>query len=132
MNEELLSNWAESQMGDSLAAVEVTDLKKVWQVSADFKARNPGQSGSIGSTVYQSVCSPGANVVAVWYRASMLCVLEQMMPELLASWTHDGQLDDAVFEVAATFPMQKMKTGVIREGPPFDVEEFVKQIGSRR
>lgn len=53
------------------------------------------------------------------------------MPELLASWTHDGQLDDAVFEVAATFPMHKMKTGVVREGPPFDVEEFVKQIAAR-
>lgn len=131
MNDKLLSNWAGSPEGDPLAVVDATDLKKVWQTSADFKALNPGQSGSIGSTVYQSVCSPGANVVAIWYRASMLCLLEQMMPELLASWTHDGQLDDAVFEVAATFPMQKMKTGVVREGPPFDVEEFVKQIGAR-
>jgi hypothetical protein len=120
----------ESQEG-GVPTVNPADLKKVWQVSADFKARNPGQSGSIGSTVYQSVCSPGANVVAVWYRASMLCVLEQMMPELLASWTHDGQLDDGVFEVMSTFPVQRMKTGVAREGPPFDVEEFVKQIGAR-
>jgi hypothetical protein len=45
-----------------------------------------------------------------------------------------GQLRtvDAVFDVAATFPMEKMRTGVIRQGPPFDVEEFVKQIGGRK
>jgi len=49
----------------------------------------------------------------------------------LAQWTHDGQFDDAVFDVAATFPMEKMRTGVVRQGPPFDVEEFVKQIGGR-
>jgi hypothetical protein len=61
----------------------------------------------------------------------MLCVLKEMMPELLASWTHDGQLDDVVFEVISTFPMQKMKPGVAREGPPFDVEEFVKQIAAQ-
>jgi len=46
-------------------------------------------------------------------------------------WTHDGELDDAVFQIAATFPMEKMRTGVVREGLPFDVEEFVKQIGTR-
>jgi hypothetical protein len=37
--------------------------------------------------------------------------------------------DDAVFQVAAPFPMEKMRTGVVRQGPPFDVEEFVKRIG---
>jgi hypothetical protein len=120
----------ESREGD-VPAVNPSDLKKVWQLFSDFQARNPGQCGSIGSTVYESVCSPGADVVSVWYRASMLCVLKEMMPELLASWTHDGQLDDVVFEVISTFPMQKMKPGVAREGPPFDVEEFVKQIAAQ-
>jgi hypothetical protein len=62
----------------------------------------------------------------------MLAMMMQMMPDMLAQWTHDGDLDDAVFQVAATFPMEKMRTGVVREGPPFDVEEFVKQIGARR
>ena len=123
-------NLWESQEGDA-PAVNPDDLKKVWQFCGDFEARNPGQCGSIGSTVYQSVCSPGADVASVWYRASMLWVLKEMMPEQLAYWTHDGHLDDAVFEVAATFPMQKMKTSVVREGSPFDVEEFVKQIGVR-
>jgi hypothetical protein len=119
----------ESQEGE-VPAVNSSDLKKVWQLFSDFQDRNLGQCGSIGSTVYESVCNSGADVVSVWYRASMLRVLKEMMPELLASWTHDGQLDDVVFEVMSTFPVQKMKIGVAREGPPFDVEEFVKQIAA--
>ncbi len=58
-------------------------------------------------------------------------LIKQMMPEPLARWMRDGQPDDVVFDVAATFRMEKMQTGVVREGPPFDVEEFVKQIGAR-
>jgi hypothetical protein len=37
----------------------------------------------------------------------------------------------ALFEVVATFPMEKLRAGVVREGPPFDVEEFVRQIGAQ-
>jgi hypothetical protein len=61
----------------------------------------------------------------------MVAMMTQMMPEVLAPWIHDGQPDDAVFQAAAAFPMEKMRTGVVREGPPFDVEEFVKRIGAR-
>ena len=120
----------ESQAGD-VPAVSADDLKKVWQVSAELEAKNPGH-GAIGNTMYEDVCGPGADVTSAWYRASMLWVLKEMMPDVLASWMHDGQLDDVVFEVAATFPMAKMKTGVVREGPPFDVEGFVKRIGARK
>jgi hypothetical protein len=116
----------------NVPVVNPDDLKKVSQLFSDFQARNSGQCGSIGDSVYKTVCSPGANVVSVWYRASMLWMSKQMQPELLAQWTHDGQFDDAVFDVAATFPMEKMRTGVVRQGPPVDVEEFVKQIGGRK
>jgi hypothetical protein len=123
--------WAGSQEGDSVAAVSTADLRKVWQLVRDTKAQNPGECMSIGNSVYQNVCSPGADAISVWYRASMLGML-QMFPESpLAQWTHNGELDDAVFEVAATFPMEKMRTGVLREGLPLDVEEFVKQVGAR-
>jgi len=75
----------------------------------------------------------------VWYRASMLGLLEmlpnvapQMIPEFpLTPWTHNGELDDAVIQVAATFPMKRIGVGVVHDGLPFDVEEFVKQIGAR-
>ena len=52
-----------------------------------------------------------------------------MLPESpLRPWTHDGELDEAVLQVAATFPMKKMEVGVVHDGPPFEVQEFLKQI----
>ena len=123
--------WAGSGEGDSVAAVSPDDLRKAWQLFRDVQARHPGECSSIGNSVYRSVCSPGADVMAVWFRSSMLWILTQVQPEPLARWTHDGEFDDAVFQIAATFPMEKMRTDAVREGLPFDVEEFVKQIGAR-
>jgi hypothetical protein len=105
-NEAPQAKW--QLQGGNLPAVNPADLKKVWQASADFEAHHPGQSG-ISDTFYQRVCSPGADIVSAWYRASMLVVLKEMMPELFESWTHDTELDDVVLEVAATFPMEKLK-----------------------
>ncbi len=62
----------------------------------------------------------------MWYRASMLGLL-QMLPESpLKPWTRDGlNLDEVVFQVAATFPMKKMEVGVVHDGLPFDVQELL-------
>lgn len=92
-----------------------------------MEARNPGQSVAAGDNVYQSVCSPGADARSVWYRASALALAIKMRPDLLPAWTSDGQPGDVVFEVAARFPMEKIRTGIVREELPFDVEEFVKR-----
>jgi len=55
-----------------VAAVNPDDLRKVWTMMRDLQARAlAGQSESTSSGLYQSACSPGANVVAVWYRASI-------------------------------------------------------------
>jgi hypothetical protein len=114
--------------GGNPPAVNPADLKKVWQASADYEAHHPGEN-SISDTFYQSVCGPGVDVESAWYRVSMLLVLKEMMPELFESWTHGTELDDAVVQVAASFPMGR--ASVAREGPPFDVDEFVKQVGAK-
>ena len=114
----------EQQTGD-VPAVKPDDLKNVWRLFG-------GQSRASGESVYKSVCSPGADARSVWYRASMLALTIKMRPELLAPWISDGLPVNAVFEVAATFPMEKMRTGIVREGLPFDVEEFVAATNLRR
>jgi hypothetical protein len=47
---------------------------------------------------------------------------------LLSRWVQDGEFEDAVLKVAARFPMKKLNVGVVHQGLPFDVEEFVKQV----
>ena len=112
-----------------VAAVDVVDIRAVYTLMQDLKARNSeGRNVGISSTAYESICSPGADVHAVWYRTAMVGVL-QMIPESpLAAWTHDGKLDDAVLQVVATFPMKSMEVGVVHHGPPFDLQEFLKQV----
>jgi hypothetical protein len=126
--------WAGSGEGDTFATVSPDDLRKVWQLFRDVQARTGGEhcgTASIDIRSFQRVCSPGANAMAVWYRASMLAVMQKFPESPLTPWTHNGDLDDAVFQVAATFPMKKMAVGVEQEGLPLDVEEFVKRIGAR-
>jgi hypothetical protein len=56
-----------------------------------------------------------------------------MMQEvgMFAPWLRDGVPDDAVFQVAATIPMARMQIGVTYKKPPFDPEEFIKQVEER-
>lgn len=118
--------------GNDVTAVNSGDLRNVWKMMRDLEARTPaGQTGSLSSGLYKSACSPGANVVAVWYRASMLEVLQMLPGKPLTPWSREGELDDAVFKVAATFPMKKLPIGLAKDGLPFDVQELVKQIGAR-
>jgi hypothetical protein len=137
MTEADIPNSWRSQ-GD-VPAVAPADLKAARAFSRGVQAATGGKAGIIEPALYQRVCSPGADVEAVWYRASMLGLLEmlptvdpQMFPESpLTSWTHNGELDDAVLQVAAIFPMKRIGVGVVHEGLPFDLEEFLKQIGAR-
>jgi len=118
--------------GNDVAAVNPNDLRKVWTMMRDLEARAlAGQGASISSVLVESACGPGANVLAVWYRASILRVLETLPGNPLTSWSHEGELDDAVFQIAATFPMKKVPVGLVKNELPFDVQELVKQIGAR-
>src|SRR6266478_8541295 len=118
--------------GTDVAAVNPNDLRNVWTMMRDLQAHaQAGQSGSISSGLYESACSPGANVVAVWYRASILGVLQMLPGNPLTPWSHGGELDDAVFQIAATFPMKKLPIGLVKNGRPLDVQELVKQIRAR-
>lgn len=114
-----------------VAAVAPADLRAVSAMVRDIQTTMAGQHSSIDIRAFQSACSPGADVMAVWYRASMLGLLQMIPGGPLTPWTHDGELDDAVFQVAATFQMKNMGVGVVHDGLPFDVEEFLKQIGER-
>ena len=113
--------------------VDPVDLRSVWEMGRQMKNQlQPGlQSSSgvvIGAEFYERACSPGANVGAVWYRVSQISLLQML--GMLAPWIHEGVVADAVFKVAATFPMERVPIGVPRQGLPFDVEEFLSQVAA--
>jgi len=87
--------------------------------------RVQGQHSSVDVRYYQRLCSPGANIQAVWFRASMLGMLDMAVP----GWTENRD-SDKVIALAARFPMKKMEAGITCDGPPFDLPEFLKQIAA--
>ena len=110
-----------------IAAVDPADIRSVWRMQREVQARAPGQHArAISVEFYKRACSPGANVGAVWFRAAMLGMLERF--GMLAPWIQEGVIADAVFQVAATFPMKGMAIGTPREGLPFDAQEFLSQV----
>lgn len=109
-----------------VAIVDPADLSAIWKFMRE-QTQNmlAGDCTGIDFRVYQRLCSPGANVAAVWYRASMIGMLDTVLP----GWMGQAPIEKVV-ALAATFPMKKMKVGVVHEGPPFDLQQFLKQLGS--
>jgi hypothetical protein len=113
--------------GEPVPEVDPEDLKTFWQMARDLQARRTGQNVAIGFEVMKAVCKPGANAQAVWYRSSMIWVLNQSAQDQLASWVEDGEISDAVFRTMATIPMEWVGH-TEREGVPFNVEAFFREL----
>ena len=119
----------DSPSGGSVPPVEPADLRSVWTMQSEMQALCPGEGIAISADVYKRACGPEANVRAVFERAAKLWMLQGV--GVLAPWLQDGVPDDAVFDVAATIPMSRMQVGVVYNKPPFDVDEFIKQVEKR-
>lgn len=118
--------------GEPIPTVNAADLRGVWELMDKARAEFLGnrepelatQQPAIGFdvAVLAGACGPGANVVAAWARSALLGMLVHQ--GLLTSWQRGTQLDDAVFDVAATFPIP----GVDR----FDPDALLQQLSNRR
>jgi hypothetical protein len=114
---------------DLISPVDPADIQSVWTMQHEFQARFPNEGLVISADIYKQACRPGAHVGAVCERTSQLGLLQML--GVLSSWLRDGVLDDAVFQVLATIAMKRMQVGVVYNKPPFDVDEFIKQVEER-
>jgi hypothetical protein len=133
--EESETFW-EPQEGETLVpTVDPADVKTAWQLYNDAELRMPGQQVAIGRSVFEHVCSPGADIGAICHRAVMLRFLflnvdhspEEPEAKELAKYRHDGELDNRLFRVMSQIPLRWIpKEGL--HGFPFNGEEFFKQL----
>jgi hypothetical protein len=112
--------------GEPVPAVEPEDVKTAWQIGIDAQAKNPGKNVAVGLGAMKSACKPGADIEAVGYRSVFLWMMSYIAPED-PRFTRDRQPDEAVFRAAAMVPAVWM--GSARQGPPFDVMEFLQLCG---
>jgi hypothetical protein len=112
--------------GEPVPAVDPEDLKAAWQISRDAEARRPGEHVAVGIEVVKQACKPDSDIQAVVYRNMLLSLISHIAAEQLAPFMQDGEPNDCVFRAAATIPADWMGMGVTRDGPPFNVNEFLR------
>jgi len=88
------------EAGAPLPEVDVHDLKRLWQI---YESRPP--KTVIGHDYVACELSPGANVDAIVLRYVMLYSLFKRGE--FAQWQRGSELDDAVFQAAATFAIDR-------------------------
>lgn len=114
--------------GEPVPTVDPADVKVLWQIMKDADARHPGKKVATGTDIIRRACKPGTNIQAVGYRAGFLWMMSYIAPED-PRFTRDCQPDGAVFRAAAMVPAEWMGVGIVRQGPTFDVTEFLRLCG---
>ena len=101
-----------------LRSVNAHDLKRVWALLRNVIADH-GVGVGIAAGMISQQCEPGADVIAVFFRAALLRYLFES--GYLDDWREGNDPTDTVFQVAAVFPME---TGV--QG--FDPAAFIERL----
>src|SRR5208337_4923410 len=92
-----------AEEGAAIPPVDEHDLKCLHELCVERAKRYCGKDGVVTLDAMARACSPSANLPAVWLRHSQLRALYRQ--GLLAEWQNGTALDDAVFQLAATIPM---------------------------
>ena len=108
--------------GAPVPAVDPEDIRRVRRAAAevtrDLPERRHDEGIGIDIRIFAERCSRGANVEAVCFRNMVIELLLHF--KLLNPWLRGGDLDDAVFRVAADLPI----AGIER----FNPEEFLARL----
>jgi len=102
----MMFNLDEFPRRASVPPVEPADLNAVVKLMKDSLQRDEqgGRQRAVGMTFYKSACSPGADVMAVWFRAAHLCLA--LKQREFGEFMHQGELKDSFLRLWATFPFK--------------------------
>jgi hypothetical protein len=118
--------FGDSPESEFVPPVESADMRAVWTMQKNYLALF-SEGIMIHADEYKKACRPGADVRAVVERTSMLGLLQTAAVLKL-----EDEVDDAVFQALATIPMKRLEVGVVHEGPPFDIQELLRQVNQNR
>ncbi len=118
--------WGEP--GTPVPQVDIADLKAVWKKGREVQRGHEGQHVGIGIRVLEQVCSVGAEVKAVAYRANMLALLVRSAQPQLADSINNDEPSEALFKAFAQVRMEWLAVGVEYHGLPIDEEDFARLL----
>ena len=109
--ERFMAFFLSADQGAATPPVNPIDIKHLLELHEKLNARHRDAAtegcGAIGASLMASVCSPGADIGAVWLRASLLGIMLKL--GVLAEWQRGTELDDTVYRVAATMPLNGLQ-----------------------
>ena len=88
--------------------VAAADLAAVVKLMNDLAKREPPQTtqhASVGADYFQTICRPGADVGAVWFRAALLNIALEHEPEF-ARFKTEGELAEPLLTLWSSFPFK--------------------------
>ena len=113
--------------GEPVAEVDPDDLRAFWQKTCELQMKH-GRQVSLSSQSMKDINGkPGANTDAIWYRASMIWVIQKFAPTRFSDWIKGEVISDAVVQTMATIPMEWIGR-TERNGLPFDFEVFLTRL----
>ena len=80
--------------GFPVPPVNSDDLKRLHEMSEYVAKEHPGSDGALSIDLMTGVCTPEANVPAVWFRHARLRALARQ--GVLAAWQRGSKFDDVV------------------------------------
>ena len=106
-----------TEEGAPVPPVSPEHLKRLHKLHLYMAKWHPGSDGAVSMDVIVSVCNSEAELPALWYRHTQLNLL--VRHGVLAEWQHGPDLDEHVYQAAATIPVSGLR---------FDDEAFLKQL----
>jgi len=92
-----------AEEGGAIPTVAEDDLRRLHEFCVEMSKHYCGKDGVVTLDAMARICSAGANLPAVWLRHIELRSLWRH--GLLDGWQRSVTLDDRVFRVAATIPI---------------------------
>jgi hypothetical protein len=108
----------------SVPVVDLERVKTAWERVKKIEWKDDRGLCAVAGGDYNR--KPDVTAQAIGYRAAMLGLMRQVMPQTLAPWTNEDQLDDAVFRAIAEVPMEWIEGP--RQDLPFDIEDFMRRV----
>jgi hypothetical protein len=106
--------------GTPVPEVDPDDLRTVWEYGEKIK-KECGPNGAVEIGIFERLCKPGVDLQAVCYRAQNLALAFMLAQEQL-----DRFSKEKLIGAAARVPMEWMGAGIVRQGPPYDFNEFLR------
>ncbi len=106
-----------SVLNEAIPEVDPLDVKRLWSLQSQYP-ENAGVSYST-KAISQICGSDSADPIAVWARTGLVSILLQ--EGSLDKRRENGELDEAVFQAAARFPLPNGLQGM-------DFDEFIATL----